>query len=206
MSDILLGALIGLGGAVLGSIIMGVISYVISKLQINARRDELNQQLTYNEKQAQINRLIELRKPVLIRLKEVVSRWMQTSVEAQQMTVRLKAAYSKKDNPEERARESKLWKESGDKSAQISSELAVLQGQLSDSTLAQMIENVIETYWVISQELTKLQLILTNPKDLDSNSLLSVIKEYRSIQNKLRGYLLNVNKRIDDLLSGEPSN
>lgn len=67
-----------------------------------------------------------------------------------------------------------------------------------------MIETTIEAYWETSQEAIKLQFILNNPKDSDTNSLLRLIKEYRSILNKLRGYLLIVNKRIDDLLIGEP--
>ncbi len=199
-----MGALIALGSVILGSIIAGVINYKNSQLQINARRDELNQQQTYNAQQAKIDRRIKLREGVLIPLKEVVSRWMEASNKDQQMVVRLKTAHERKDNPEEIAKEDKLWVEASDKAMQITSELAVLQGQLSDSTLAQMIETAIEAYWETSREGTRLHLILAKPNNLDTNSQLSVIKEYRSIHNKLRGYLLTVNKRIDDLLIGEP--
>ena len=73
MSDILLGALIGVGAAVLGSIITGIISYKNSKLQISARHDELNQQLGYQEREARLDRLIEARKVLLPRLRNTIS-------------------------------------------------------------------------------------------------------------------------------------
>ncbi|MBA7605765.1 hypothetical protein ES703_12900 [subsurface metagenome] len=204
MSDIVLGALIALGSAILVTIITGIINYKNSTLQINAHHDELRQQHTYDEQQARIDRLIKLREGVLLPLREVVSRWIEASNKSHLMAVRLKTAHERKYSPEEIASEDKLWRESGDKAEQITSELAVLQGKLSDSTLIQMIETAIEAYWETSQEAIKLQFILSNPKDSNTNSLLSVIKEYRSILNKLRGYLLTVNKRIDDLLIGEP--
>jgi hypothetical protein len=46
LPDIVLGALIGVISAVVG----WVISYRTSRMQINARRDELNQHLSYQEK------------------------------------------------------------------------------------------------------------------------------------------------------------
>jgi len=204
LTDIVLGTLIGVGGTVLGSIVVGVINHISLKLQINARRDELIQQQTYNEQQARIERLIKLREPVLIPLRKVVSRWLQLQNKSSLMTKRLVAAYAEKDNPKERASERKLWEESGEEATQITTELATLQGQLGDSSLAQMIDTVVEAYWENLQEITKLQITIVNQKDSVTNSL-ELIKEYRSSLNKLRGYLVTVMKRIDDLLIGEPS-
>lgn len=116
----------------------------------------------------------------------------------------METAHERKYNPEEISREDKLWGDSTDKAIQVTSELAVLQGQLSDSTLNQIIETTKGAYWETSQERIKLLFIVNNPQKSDTNSLLSAIKEYNLILNNLRGYLLTVNKRIDELLSGEP--
>lgn len=115
MSDIILGALIALGSAILVTIITGIINYKNSTLQINAHRDELNQQHTYDEQQARIDRLIKLRESVLLPLREVVSRWIEVSNKSNLMAVRLQTAHKRKYSPEEIASEDKLWRESGDK-------------------------------------------------------------------------------------------
>lgn len=204
MSDIILGALIGVGGAALGSIITGIIAYYRSKQQISARSQELSQQLAYNEQQARINRQIKLRERSLIPLKEAVSKWLVAQNKEQVMIVRMETAYNKKSDSKEIAQEIKLWEESGKNNLQVTSELEALQGQLSDSTLNQMIEIAKESCWEASQEGIRLLFIISNPKDSDTNLMLRTIKEYRSHLNKLRGYLFTVNKRIDDLLIGEP--
>lgn len=147
-----MGALIGFGAAILGSIIPAIISYKISKLQINARRDDLSLQQNYNEQQARIDRLIKLREGILIPLKEVMSKWIQASILELQMIVRLKTAHERKDNPADIAREDKLWVESSDIAQQVAIELAVLQGKLSDSTLDKMIDIAKEAFWETSRE------------------------------------------------------
>jgi len=198
LSDILLVAIVGVGGTALGSITTGIISHFNSKQQIKARLEEIDQQQDYSREQAEIERLIKHREPVLLHLREIMSKWVQLSGEAQRMTVRLKRA-----DPRDRADENKLWEESLDQSAQVTSELEVVQGQLSDATLGQMIEKVIETYEEISKDSIRLHLLLVDTKSSDDTS--RILKEYRLIQNKLRGYLLPINKRIDELLVGRPS-
>ena len=66
MPDIVQGTLIGITGAIVGAIIAAISSYIIAKQQINARRDELNQQLNHQKEEAYINRLIESRKEFLL--------------------------------------------------------------------------------------------------------------------------------------------
>jgi len=194
LSDIVVGALIGVVATALGSIIIGIINYKRSKSQQR-----------YNEQQAQIDRLVRDRERVLVPLREVMSKWMQITKQDQQMLVRVETANKKKYPPQELAQEMQLWKEVADKSVQVTSELAVLQGQISDSVLDQMIEAAKKAHWETVPERTKLVQLFNNPQNVDTNSLLSAVEKYDSILNNLRGYLLTVSKRIEELLSGEPS-
>jgi len=195
LSDIVVGALIGVVATALGSIIIGIINYKRSKSQQR-----------YNEQQAQIDRLVRDRERVLVPLREVMSKWMQITKQDQQMLVRLEKAYNERNNnPQELERELERYKETAEKSTQVTSELAVLQGQISDSVLDQMIEAAKKAHWETAPERTKLVQLFNNPQNMDTNSLLSAVEKYDSILNNLRGYLLTVNKRIEELLSGEPS-
>ncbi len=212
MPDIVLGGLIGIGGAIVGAIIAAISSYRIARLQINTRREELSQQHKYDEQQARIDRLVRDRERVLVPLREVLSKWMQVTKQDQQMLVRLEKAYKRvkevytKDNAAELEKELQVYKEVAGKSTEVTSELAVLQGLISDSTLDKMIEAAKNAHWETAPERTELDRLFNNPQNTDTNALLSSIEKYDSILNNLRGYLLTVNKRIEDLLSGEPSN
>ena len=206
MSDIVLGGLIGIVGAVVGAIIAAFISYKIANLQINASREELLQQQKYNEQQARIDRLVKARENVLIPLREILSKWMEFTKQDQQMLVRLEKAYKERaNNPQELERELERYKETDEKSTLVTSELAVLQGQISDLTIEHRIEAAKKAHWETALERTKLGQLFNNPQNIDTKSLLSAIKRNDLILNNLRGYLLTVNKRIEELLSGEPS-
>jgi len=206
LSDIVLGGFIGIGGAIVGAIIVAISSYLITKLQINARHVELNQQQKYNEQQVRIDRLVKARENVLIPLREILSKWIEFTKQDQQMLVRLEKAYKERNNnPQELERELERYKETAEKSTQVTSELAITQGQISDSILDQMIENAKEAYWKTAPERTELGRLFNNPQNMDTNSLLSKVEKYYSILHNLRGYLISANKRIEGLLSGEPS-
>lgn len=201
-----LGGLIGICGAIVGAIIAALSSYKIAQLQINARREELSQQQKYNEQQARIDRLIKARENFLIPLRETLSKWMELTKQDQQMLVRLEKAYGERNNnPQELERELERYKETAEKSTQVTSDLAILQGQISDFILDQMIENAKKAHWETAPERTELDRLFNNPQNIDTNSLLSKVEKYNSILNNLRGYLISANKRIEELLSGEPS-
>ena len=46
---------------------------------------------------------------------------------------------------------------------------------------------------------------VNNPNDADINTLENELKEFDSLLNDLRSHLLKLNKRIEELLTGEPS-
>ncbi len=205
MSDIVLGALIGVGAAVIGSIITGVINYKNSKLQIGARRDELNQQLSYQEREAQRDRLIESRKDLLLRLRNTLSEWAQCSHGQVNMTVRLKNAFEKYDDASpSRQLEIREFNEVSERMKQLSSQFDILRGQVSDNKLDNLIEAVRETQYEVDIARMPLIRFFNNPSGADINSLESAFQKDESLRKEVSKQVLQVNRRIEELLSGEP--
>jgi hypothetical protein len=207
MSDIVLGALIGFGAAALGSIITSIFNYINAKSQINARHEEMSLQQKYNEQQARAGRLIKARENVLIQLRQVISKWMQVTAQYQRILVRLSDKIN--DDPEKLASEiqdsdRKVMAES----KKVASDLEVLQGQISDSKLDQLIETAKRVRESAGPQAMKIRQLLTNPQSSEGSGkdpLKHEMEGYFSNLKKLHGHLLSINKRIEDLLSGEPS-
>jgi len=195
LSDIVLGALIGAGATALGSIIIGIINYRNSKLRINVRRDE-----------ARIDRLIRVRENVLIPLREALSKWLEVSKQSEQKLAQFEIASKKKADTPSLAEIMKDLAESWDKGTQISIELAILQGQLSDSTLNQLIEDAKTAFNAAGPQIRQITRFANDPQNLGTELLKNTLAKYDSLTNNLRGYLLTANKRIEELLAGEPSN
>src|SRR4030067_3558218 len=70
-----LGAVIGVAGAIVGAIITGVISYFNNRQQINARKAELKEQLEHQQREARRSLRAEDRKRYLVPLRETTSKW-----------------------------------------------------------------------------------------------------------------------------------
>ena len=200
MPDIVLGALIGVISAIVG----WIISYRTSRMQINARRDELNQQLSYQEREAQRNRLIESRKDYLLRLRNTVSEWVEYSHREINMIVRLDAAIKSGDTSKKQS-EIREFNEVSEQGKQVSSKFDMLRGQVSDNTLDSLIEAVRETQYEVNTARMPLIRFFNNPGSADTNTIESAIQEDESLHKEVRKQLLQVNKRIEELLSGEPS-
>ncbi len=206
MSDIVLGALIGVGAAVLGSIITGIISYKNSKLQINARHEELNQQLSHQEREARRNRLIEARKELLLDLRRTISEWVEYSNQQVNMTVRLKNAVERYDNASpERQLEIMEFTRVSERMKQLTSQLEILRAQVSDSILGNLIEAVRVKQFEVEWERMPLLRFFNNPEGADADTLESAFQKDELLREEIQNRVLQVNKRIEELLSGEPS-
>jgi hypothetical protein len=205
LPDLAWGALIGLVGAILGALIAGVTSYKIAKIQIQARHDEINLQLSYQEKESYRNRIIESRKDVLLRLRNATSEWVECSHQQTNMNVRLKKAFKNKGESPEKELEIKKYIDVSQHGERILSQFQVLRGQLSDSTLDNFIEALWEKQSAIKTARIPLLEFFNNPKEADINTILSATQREESLRNELRKELLKINKRIEELLSGEPS-
>ena len=202
MPDIVLGALIGVVSAVVGYIM----SYRNTKLQLDARRNELNQQLSYQEREAKRNRLIEARKDLLLRLRHTLSEWVDVSNMQVNMIERLKNAFEKyEESSPARQLEIIEFNKVSEQGKQISSQFEILRGQVSDNTLSNLIEAVKETQYEVDTARMPLIRFFNNPSGSDISSLESAFREDESLHRKVWKQVLQVNKRIEELLSGEPS-
>jgi len=206
LSEIVLGALIGVGAVIVGSIITGIINYKNSKLQICARRDELNQQLSHQEREAQRNSLIESRKELLLDLRHTVSEWVECSHKQVNMIVRLKNAFEKYDDASS-ARQSEIreFNEVSERGKQLSSQLDILRGQVSDNKLDNLIEAVRERQYAVDTARMPLIRFFNNPGNADANTIDSALKKDELLIKEIRQQIRQVNKRIEELLKGEPS-
>ena len=205
MSDIVLGALIGVGAVVVGSIITGVINHRNSKLQISARRDEVNQQLSHQEREAKIGRIINSREKVLILLREAINRSLELSNNHLVLMVQMGEASRKEDKTEYRAA-IKRWEEASDESKEAKSTLEILIGQLSDSQLLRMIEEVKASQEGEKGKVVEVSVLAHQPESMNIETMKRLNRELREFHNITLSKLLPLNKRIEELLSGEPSN
>jgi hypothetical protein len=201
LPDIALGALI----AVIGGVVGYIISYKTSQQQIKARRDELNQQLSYQEKEAQRNRLIEARKELLLELRKTASEWIGASHHQINMIVRLKKALNEYDESSpSRQLEIREYIEITERLKQLSSQFDNLRRQLSDSSLNRLLEAVRDEQYEIDTARQPLIRFFNNPGDADISELESAMKRDEALRQKVADRARLANKRIEELLSGEP--
>lgn len=206
MSELVLGALIGIGGAIVGAIIGSLSSYMVTRLQISARREEMSQQLSHQEREARRNKLIEARKDLLLRLRNTLSEWVECSHRQTNMIVKLKDAREKYDKASpSRQLEIIEFKEVSERGKQVSSQFDILRGQVSDSKLDSLIEAVRETQYKVDTARMPLIRFFNDPGSADINTLESAFQTDETLRKTVWKQVLQVNKRIEELLSGEPS-
>lgn len=193
MSDIVLGALIGVVAAVIGAAITGSINYKNSKLQISARRDE-----------AQIDRLIKIREKVLIPLRGAISQSLELANNALVLMVQMGEA-QKKSDAAEMEKAIQCWKEASEKSKETSTTLEILRGQVSDSQLYQMIDEVKKSQENENTKIIEITMRAHKPENWNVESMNALNNELKEVRKRIFNKLLPVNKRIDELLSSEPS-
>jgi len=194
MSEIAQGALIMLGGTVLGALITAIIAYINTKSQLNLRIYELR-----------TDRLIKARERVLIPLREAINLSLELSNNYLILMVQMVEANKKEDKTE--LREAiKRWEEASDKSKEAKSNLEILIGQLSDSQLLQMIEEVKTAQEKESEKVIEVTVLAHQPESMNIETFKRLNRELREFHNITLSKLLPLNKRIEELLSGEPSN
>ena len=194
MSDIVLGAIIGAVAVALGASITGIVNYKNSKLQIEARTRE-----------ARLDRLIKVREKVLIPLREEMNRALELSNKYLILMVQMGEANKKADKTE--LREAiKRWKEASGKSKEAKSNLEMLIGQLSDSQLLRMIEEVKAAQEGENEKVIEVTMLAHQPESMNIETMKRLNRELREVHNTTLSKLLPLNKRIEELLSGEPSN
>jgi hypothetical protein len=192
--EIVQGALIGIAGAIVGAIITAIVAYINTKSQLNLRIYELR-----------TNRLIKAREKVLIPLREAINRSLELSNSYIILMVQMVEADKKADKTE--LREAiKRWEEASDKSKEAKSNLEILIGQLSDSQLLQMVDEVKAAQENENTKVIEVTVLAHQKESMNIETMKRLNNEFREIHNRTLNKLLPVNKRIEELLSGEPSN
>lgn len=181
---------------VISAVVGWVISYRTSRMQINARRDELNQQLSHQEREAQRDRLIEARKDYLLQLRSNISEWIENSHRQINMIVRLDEAM-KNGNTTRKQLEISEFNEVTERGRQIQSQFDVLRGQVADNTLGNLIEAVRETQYEVNTARQPLIRFFNNPGDANINELESAMKEDEELRQKVQERARLANKRIE---------
>ena len=165
-------------------------------MQINARRDKLNQQLSHQEREAQRDRLIEARKDYLLQLRSNISEWIENSHRQINMIVRLDEAM-KNGNTTRKQLEISEFNEVTERGRQIQSQFDVLRGQVADNTLGNLIEAVRETQYEVNTARQPLIRFFNNPGDANINGLESAMKEDEELRQKVQERARLANKRIE---------
>lgn len=194
MPDIVQGALIGIAGAIVGAVITAIIAYINTKSQLNLRIYELR-----------TDRLIKTRERVLIPLREVINQSLGFSNRYLILMVQMGEANKKADKTE--LREAiKRWEEASSKSEEARFNLEILIGQLSDSKLIQLIEEVKTAQENENTKVIEVTVLAHQPESMNIETMKRLNRESREFHNITLSKLLPLNKRIEELLSGEPSN
>jgi len=203
MHDIVLGAIIGLAGAAVGSGITAFFSYKSTKLQLGANRADLQLRLESQAKEARRDRLIETRKVYLLPLSQAISKWVESTIQETNMSVRREESKRKGEfDPENSAL---ALKEAMDKCREWTSRVTNMRGQISDKTLDNLIEDAATLMSDVNAARMPILRLLNNAAGTDTNTLIAASEEERRLVRLLHDHLIRANKRIEELLSGDES-
>ena len=192
MSDIVQGALIGIGGAMVGAAITAIIAYINNKSQVNLRIYELRTE-----------KLIKAREGVLIPLREVIAQSLEFANKALILMIRMDGAYKRQEEPKEIWKEIHRWEEASEKSSEVLAKLEILRGQVSDIRLYHMIEEVKNSTEEENPKIIAAVMRIQDTKNLNMEIVRATLKDLAEARKRIFDKLLPVNKRIEELLSGE---
>lgn len=192
MSEIVQGALIGIGGAIVGAAITAIVAYVNNKSQVNLRIYELR---TEN--------LIRAREKVLLPLREAIAQSVEFANQALILMIRVKGASNRQEEPDRIGEEIRRWKEASEKSSEVLSKLEILRIQVGDRRLYHMIEDVKESVEEENPKIIAAVLRVQGTERLNIETLRAIAKELEEARKRIFDKVLPVNERIEELLSGE---
>jgi len=192
VSDIVQGALIGIGGAIVGAVITAVIAYVNNKSQVSLRIYELRTE-----------RLVQTRERVLIPLREAIAQSLEFANQALILMIRMQGAYKRQEQPEQIWKEIHRWEEASEKSSEVSAKLEILKNQVSDIRLYHMVEEVENSAEEENPKIMAAVIRVQDTKNLNIEIVRATCKDLAEARKRIFDKLLPVNKRIEELLSGE---
>jgi hypothetical protein len=215
MSDFVLGTIIGgaigVFGSLLGFILQGYFSVKTTKIQIDARMEEQQKQFEYQEKQAQITRLVEDRARYLNPLRDQITKCYSLAVKSSNNIIEIIVRYG---NPPDPARLSFLETTDnyGIMVRNLSATVGELRGSLEqadilrsksgDHTLAELIDKASNTCIELSIDAGTLQRRLEKWLKAPDAEMPVNLEEMQNKVASLSDTLEDVNRRIELLLSG----
>ena len=192
MSDIVLGAIIGVGGTIIGGALIGISSWM-----------QLRVQLKHSEREALIGRRSKTRESYLIPLREALSKYIANAIKGISAYAVLKEMGKKKSEPELRMKPSETIMDSLEAGGQIMEQIDVLSGQTCDTDLSKMIEDFKQQQIDLEIELKPHAKLFANITEIDPQLWNSLLRQYNSAVSRQRQRLIPINRRIEELLSGE---
>lgn len=192
MSDIVQGALIGIGGAIVGAVITAVIAYINNKSQVNLRVYELR-----------TDRLIKARERVLIPLREAIAQSLEFANNALILMIRMQGAYRRQEEPKRIWDEIHRWEEASGKSDEVSLKLEILRSQVGDMHLYHMIDEVMNSAEEETPKIIQAVMRVQDIKNVNLEVLRATREDLAEARKRIFDKLLPVNKRIEELLSGK---
>jgi hypothetical protein len=192
MSDIVLGAIIGGGFAVIGGIVVGIINW-----------KQLKDQLRHSEINALIDRRSKARESYLIPLREALSKYIANAIKGISAYAVLKEMERKKMELELRMKPYETIMDSFEAGGQIMDQIDILSGQICDIDLSKMIEDFKQQQIDLETELKPHAKLFANITDMDPKIWNSLLRQYNSAVSRQRHRLIPINKRIEQLLTGE---
>jgi hypothetical protein len=218
MSDVIVVAILGITGTVIGTavgaIVTGYLSYRNTKLQITARSTELKEQLQHQQREARRNLLSEDRKQYLVPLRETTSKWAAELTRLIDQTDSIGRDMKMSEQwPNIYKRSSidlriKALEETEDRMKDSKQKLEDLCGQVYDEKLSLCIDEVLfkegevhhNSFPILHREIHYWRV---NPKEGILKSLDVALQKNRKASLELREELQKVNKRIEELLIGD---
>lgn len=200
MSDITLTAIISVSGALLASIITAVLTYFITKRQVKSRNEEHYRQLDHERLERRRDRLSLAREDYLKSLRKTLNEYM---LYYGAVSARITEFVQLKERGENIGGRWGEFDTLANKTKELTENLTVLRGQLSDTKLYDMVIEFEESVHAISQQMALYTRKLVNGKNTDVDILEEVFKESNKIRETLHRRTIPINKRIEELLIGD---
>ena len=192
MSEIVQGALIGIGGAIVGAAITAIIAYVNNKSQVNLRIYELRSE-----------NLIKAREKVLVPLREAIAQRLEFANQALILMIRMQGAYKRQEEPKRILDEIRRWEEASERSSEVLTKLEILRIQVGDRRLYHMIEDVKKSVEEENPKIIAAVLRVQDTEKMNLKIVRAIAEELAEARKRIFDKLLPVNERIEELLSGE---
>lgn len=202
MSDFVQGALIAGAFAVVGSLVTALITYCNTKRQLRGTLQQLSLRMEHDAKEKRRDRSIEARKTYLVPLRELISQWNIKLMEMTSSLALLEQEFES-ENKKQSITETQAYKKHqalNQRMYSMAESHESFYGQISDKKLLELVNEAGE----IQQENIEKRMAMYRSIDIkDLKKLSEVIKKNREDDAIVKEKLLNINKRIEELLCGD---